>query len=88
MGDILTLLDNIINVIKVLLFLWPFWLPILVSFIFFVMNLVRFLKTPKEDIEKRKNFRKSFIRSLILTVVFVAIDVLLVISFFTGIDSM
>lgn len=88
MSDSFIWLDYIINIIKTLLFLWPFWLPILVSFIFFIVNLVRFFKTPKEDIEKRKSFRKSFISSLILTVVFAAIDVLLVISFLTGIDSM
>lgn len=70
----------------------PFLVIILVPFslfIFFIVNLVRFLKTPKGDTEKRNKFRKAFIISLILTAVFSVVCVLLCIVYLMiGIASM
>ena len=93
MGDFLTrfgdIMQDIMYTIVGLIFgFGPFVVPALVPFIFFIVNLVRFLKTPEDDIENRKKFRKSFIISLILTLLFAAICAYLIHWFSDAIDNM
>ena len=90
MGDFLTWLEDIINTIAVsIFFLLPFWVPIVIPFIFFIVNLVRFLKTPEDDTKRRKKLRKAFIIPLILTIIFAVMFIILLISFITNdVDNM
>ena len=93
MGDFLTRFGDIMQdvmwiVMGLIIGFGPFVVPVLVPFIFFIVNLVRFFKTPKDDTENRKKFRKSFIISLILTLFFAAICAYLIHWFSDAIDNM
>lgn len=93
MGDFSTRFGDIMQdiawtVMGLIIGFGPFVVPVLVPFIFFIKNLVRFLKTPEDDIENRKKFRKSFIISLILTLFFAVICAYLLHWFSDAIDNM
>ncbi len=84
MGDILFWFkDLIITILTLILLFIPFSVPVWLPLIFFIVNLVRYKKTPEEDTEKREKFRKAFIISLILTVFF-AVTCLLLLFIFLG----
>lgn len=75
--------DLIITILTLILLFIPFSVPVWLPLIFFIVNLVRYKKTPEEDTEKREKFRKAFIISLILTVFF-AVTCLLLCFIFLG----
>lgn len=82
MGDILLgFKDLIVFFLTLILLSIPFSVPVWLPLIFFIVNLVRYKKTPEEDTENRKKYRKAFIIALIPTVVFASIYLYLFIIF-------
>ncbi len=81
--------DLIITILTLILLFIPFSVPVWLPFIFFIVNLVRYKKTPDEDIEKREKYRKAFIIPLVIAVFFAVIYLLLLIVFLGNpIDAM
>lgn len=78
MSNFLTSIENIISIISMIIVGSA---PITVPLIFFIVYLVRFLKTPEDDTEKRKKYRKAFTVPLIIIAVFAALIIFLFFAF-------